>query len=83
MNIACGATTSLKKLFGLLRNESARAKGIDVTSIPLPKEEPFRKGDILHSLADITLAKNALGYTPTHSVEEGIAELVTWFMSQA
>ena len=83
MNIACGATTSLKKLYGLLRDEAARVRGIDVAKIPLPKEEPFRKGDILHSLADISLARNALGYEPTHSVEEGIRELVSWFMSQA
>lgn len=83
VNIACGATTSLKKLYGLLRDEAARVKGLDVSSIPTPKEEPFRKGDILHSLADITVAQNALGYAPTHSVEQGISELVTWFMSRA
>lgn len=82
VNIACGATTSLKKLFGLLRDEAARVKRVDVSTIPVPKEEPFRKGDILHSLADITLARNALGYAPTHSVEQGIAELVAWFMSR-
>jgi UDP-N-acetylglucosamine 4-epimerase len=83
VNIACGATTSLKRLYGLLRDEAARVKGIDVSKIPLPKEEPFRKGDILHSLADISLARSALGYEPTHSVEQGIAELVAWFVSQA
>lgn len=83
VNIACGATTSLKKLYGLLRDEAARVKGIDVSEIPLPREESFRKGDILHSLADISLARNALGYEPTHSVEQGISELVSWFMSQA
>jgi UDP-N-acetylglucosamine 4-epimerase len=83
VNIACGATTSLKKLFALLRDEVARIKGVDVSTIPMPKEEPFRKGDILHSLADITVAREALGYAPTHSVEQGISELATWFMSQA
>jgi UDP-N-acetylglucosamine 4-epimerase len=82
VNIACGATTSLKKLFQLLREESARVKGIDVSQILLPKEEPFRQGDILHSLADITLARNSLGYEPTHTVEEGVRELVEWFLAQ-
>jgi UDP-N-acetylglucosamine 4-epimerase len=81
VNIACGATTSLKKLYELLRDESARITRIDVSKIPLPKEEPFRVGDILHSLADISLARSALGYEPTHSVEQGIKELVSWFMS--
>jgi UDP-N-acetylglucosamine 4-epimerase len=69
-------------LFGLLRDEAARVQGFDVSRIPLPKEEPFRKGDILHSLADISLARSALGYEPTHSVEEGIRELVGWFISK-
>jgi UDP-N-acetylglucosamine 4-epimerase len=82
VNIACGATTSLKKLFHLLRDEAARVRGIDVSQIPLPKEEPFRKGDILHSLADITLARNALGYEPTHTIEEGVQELVRWFLTR-
>ncbi|MEY4667512.1 MAG: hypothetical protein RL518_211 [Pseudomonadota bacterium] len=83
VNIACGATTSLKKLYELLRSETARIKGIDLSKIPSPKQEPFRKGDILHSLADISLARSALGYEPTHSVEQGIGELVAWFMSQS
>jgi UDP-N-acetylglucosamine 4-epimerase len=83
VNIACGATTSLKKLFQLLREEAARVKGIDVSRIPLPQEEPFRQGDILHSLADISFARESLGYEPTYTVEEGIGELVEWFLSQA
>ena len=82
VNIACGATTSLKKLFHLLRDEAARVRGIDVSQIPLPKEEPFRKGDILHSLADITLARNALGYEPTHTIEEGVQQLVRWVLAR-
>jgi UDP-N-acetylglucosamine 4-epimerase len=76
VNIACGATTSLKGLFEAIRDEVARHKGIEVQTIPTPKEEPFRKGDILHSKADISLAQEALGYHPTHSLEDGIVELV-------
>ena len=79
-NIACGATTSLKQLYTMLRDEAARVKKIDPSSIPDLREEPFRKGDILHSLADISLAKSALGYNPTHSVEEGIEVLVKSFI---
>jgi UDP-N-acetylglucosamine 4-epimerase len=76
VNIACGATTSLKSLFELIRDEVARQKGIDVATIPALRQEPFRKGDILHSKADISLAQEALGYYPSHTLEEGIAELV-------
>jgi UDP-N-acetylglucosamine 4-epimerase len=76
VNIACGATTTLMQLQAMLREQVARVLACNASDIPQPKNEPFRKGDIPHSLADISLAKEALGYFPTHSVEEGIAELV-------
>lgn len=76
VNIACGHTTSLKQLYSLLREEVARLKGVDSSKLPALVEEPFRKGDILHSLADISLARQALGYEPTHTIEQGIGELV-------
>jgi UDP-N-acetylglucosamine 4-epimerase len=76
VNIACGATTSLLELQAMLRAAVARTLGLDQSEIPAAIHEPFRKGDIAHSLADISLAKNAMGYSPTHSVQEGIDELV-------
>jgi len=41
--------------------------------------EASRSGDITHSLADITKAKNDLGYAPTLTIHEGLSETVTWF----
>jgi UDP-N-acetylglucosamine 4-epimerase len=76
VNIACGATTTLLQLEELLRRSVASVRGIDPESLPKPHFEPFRKGDIPHSLASIELAREALGYHPSHSVEEGINELV-------
>ncbi|MFO0417664.1 MAG: NAD-dependent epimerase/dehydratase family protein [Pseudomonadota bacterium] len=76
VNIACGATTTLLKLEELLRHEVSRVLGCQVADIPGPRHEPFRQGDIPHSLADISFAKRALGYDPTYSVAEGVAELV-------
>lgn len=81
-NIACGATTSLNKLFELLRDGVARHRRIDPTSVPAPRREPFRKGDILHSLAEISFAQETLGYRPTHTVEEGVDELVKAFLAE-
>ena len=76
VNIGCGATTSLIELQALLRDAVASAKGIEPSEIPQPRFEPFRAGDVRHSLADITRATSALGYEPTYSVAEGIKELV-------
>lgn len=82
VNVACGATTTLLQLQALLREHVAKVKGFPVEEIPEPACEPFRQGDILHSLADISLAKEALGYYPSHTVEEGIAELVSAELSR-
>ena len=82
VNIACGDTTSLTRLQELLRFHVARTRGWKPEEIPAPRYEPFRKGDIPHSLADISLAKEELGYFPSHSVEEGLAELVAIELAQ-
>jgi dTDP-L-rhamnose 4-epimerase len=37
-----------------------------------------RKFDIRHNTADITLARQALGYTPSVSLDQGMAELIDW-----
>ncbi len=38
-----------------------------------------RAGDIRHSLADISLAKNLLKYTPTKKFEDGLVETIQFF----
>ena len=35
-------------------------------------------GDIRHCFADVTLAREALGYEPQVELDEGIAELAAW-----
>jgi UDP-glucose 4-epimerase len=41
----------------------------------LPVNEPARPGDILHSYADISLAKNLLGYRPEVALEAGLNDM--------
>ncbi len=40
---------------------------------------PDRKGDIKHSNADISKAKNLIGYDPDWSFKLGIAEAIEWY----
>lgn len=37
------------------------------------------KGDVLHTLADVSRAHEELGYAPTTGVEEGIRRFVAWY----
>jgi UDP-glucose 4-epimerase len=38
-----------------------------------------REGDIKHSLADISKAKEGFGYTPKYEIYEGLKETIKWF----
>ena len=63
-NIAGGRQTSLNELVVLIGKTVGN-------SLP-PEYQPFRLGDILHSLADISKAQKILGFTPRVSLEEGL-----------
>jgi nucleoside-diphosphate-sugar epimerase len=41
-----------------------------------------RRGDIRHSCANISKAKEILGYKPNFSFEEGIRKLVEWYSEE-
>jgi len=70
-NIACGDKTSVNDLFILL-------KTISNSSIA-PTYVDERQGDIRDSLADITHAKNMLGYEPETKTPEGLKITFAWF----
>jgi dTDP-L-rhamnose 4-epimerase len=42
----------------------------------------YREGDIRHCVADISKAKNLLGYEPKTSLEQGMEELLNWVRQQ-
>jgi len=70
-NIACGHQTSLLDLFETLRKSAGAALQ--------PSHGPDRKGDVKHSLADISKARTLLGYDPVVSVEEGLKKTFFWY----
>ena len=77
-NIACGDRTTLNHLLGLIKN-SLCSHMPEVGGI-VPEYGPFRKGDVRHSLADISRAKELLGYTPVYSVARGMEESIQWYV---
>jgi len=69
-NIGYGQQTSLGQLAQELKKISGSA--ID------PKYTAERTGDVKHSLAEISKARDLLGYDPKISVEEGLKKTFQW-----
>lgn len=78
-NVAAGGRTTLSQLAQMIRQALLR-HGIAYALAPLHKD--FRPGDIRHSHADLERARQLLGYQPTHSVEQGLAQTVAWYLEQ-
>ena len=72
---ACGARATLLELFSMLRDGLQKNAEAQFA--------PFRPGDVQHSLADISKAREKLGYTPTHDVAAGIKEALAWYVANA
>lgn len=79
-NVAVHARTDLNQLFNHLRThlgeKESRIQGVE------PVYRDFRKGDVMHSEADITKAKTRLGYAPTHDISAGLKETIDWYYNK-
>jgi nucleoside-diphosphate-sugar epimerase len=72
-NVACGERFTLNEMVATL------AAIMQVT--PRVKHIETRQGDVQHSLADITKARQLLGYEPAITFYEGLARTVAYFRS--
>src|SRR5215213_2966839 len=72
INFARGERTTLNQLLEAVKVITSR------TDVEAEYREP-RKGDVRHSLADITRAREWLGYTPQVSLEEGLRHTIDWW----
>ena len=73
INVACGRQFTLLDLIGAIN----RVLGTDIE----PAFEPARAGDVYESLADITLARELLGYAPTIDFDEGLRRSIEYYRS--
>ncbi len=71
-NVAAGNTTSLNKLFMLIKGRFNRP---DIE----PVYEDFRPGDIRHSLADLINIEEQLGYEARYDIHEGLDKAIEWY----
>lgn len=77
-NVAVGERTTLNQLFTLIKTELGH-NGVSKT-IPPAIHRDFRKGDVRHSLADISKASRLLGYAPTHTIQQGMEIAMKWYL---
>jgi len=76
-NVAVGDRTTLNDLFGSIKTALIK-NDINVSMEPTYRD--FRAGDVRHSQADISKAKNALGYSPEFRIAEGIGKAMPWYV---
>jgi UDP-glucose 4-epimerase len=74
INIGTGVGTTLNQTIKLLNY----ILDVQVT----PQYGPPRLGDVMHSTADISLARSVLGYEPLVSFEEGLRRTVAWLRTE-
>jgi dTDP-L-rhamnose 4-epimerase len=75
INIGTGKATTISELARLL----AQALGCDIEPKYLGK---YRAGDIRHCVADISKARDLLGFKPLVSLAEGLEGFVEWVKGQ-
>lgn len=75
-NVAVSSRTSLNELFDYLAKALGN-NGIVYDRQPVYRD--FRAGDVRHSQADISKAKELLGYEPMHTIVQGIEVAMPWY----
>lgn len=76
-NTAVGDRTNLVELTQLLKKHLSEFDP-KIAEVEV-KHGPNRAGDIPHSLASVDKAKNLLGYKPSHKIDAGLKEAVSWY----
>jgi len=71
VNIGCGTSIDLNRMVGVF-NEALGTDFKPVYAAP-------RAGDVKHSLADISAAREVLGYEPRVHFAEGLRQTIDWY----
>ena len=71
INIACGQAVTVNEIIDMINNLLGKSVK--------PTYTPPRPGDVKHSLADITAAKNLIDYKPNVSFNNGLRLAIDWY----
>jgi UDP-glucose 4-epimerase len=72
INIACGERVTINEVFEMVKKLTGR---IDLQ----PEYAASRAGDVRDSLADMSLARSLLAYSPKVGLEEGLRLTIDWW----
>jgi UDP-N-acetylglucosamine/UDP-N-acetylgalactosamine 4-epimerase len=78
-NVAFGERTTLNQLFELIREQVGARLPEAERAHPVYRE--FRSGDVRHSLADVSQARELLGYAPQFRLKAGLVEAAKWYLA--
>jgi nucleoside-diphosphate-sugar epimerase len=70
INVATGQSISNNEILNYLLKRYPESKKYD---------SPWRKGDVMHTLASVEKAKNILGYEPIIRFENGLEKTADWY----
>lgn len=71
INVGSGTRVSIREIARRIAEAAGRTDLV-------PEHQPARLGDVRHSLADITRARELLGYKPFVDLAEGLARTMEW-----
>ena len=75
LNVGHGKMTTVMEVANILKKNINPNIEIEITG-------EYRKGDIRHNYADLTLAKEEIGFEPTVNVEEGLKRFCEWMLQE-
>ncbi len=70
LNVACGEKTTNKEILQYLLSKYPNAKYHDA---------PWRPGDVMHTLADVSRTTEVLGYKPLVQFWDGLDKTIKWY----
>ncbi|HTE22536.1 MAG TPA: NAD-dependent epimerase/dehydratase family protein [Candidatus Limnocylindria bacterium] len=71
VNVAHGEQTTVNEVKTLIEKYTGKQLSLE--------HRPPRVGDVAHTNADVSMAKELLGYEPTVRFEEGLQRTIAWF----
>ena len=74
-NVASGIPVTVNRLATIVQDTAGKKADVEY--------QPSRKGDVLHNVGDISLARSKLGFEPQINIRRGIEEYVDWMRESA